>query len=157
MMSKRWYDIGVSVAIIGVAGLVYWDALKYRPGTYDPLGSGTMPRMVAVAIIVLCIVAIVQALVTRAPVAKPANADANAGFEPRPWLALTIFFFVIIGSILLYLRVPFGIASTLMLFASILAIRRYERSMILPAALCSVVFGYGLTYLFGSVFGVDLP
>ena len=44
-----------------------------------------------------------------------------------------------------------------MLFASILAIRRYERSIILPAALCSVAFGFGLTYLFGTVFGVDLP
>jgi hypothetical protein len=44
-----------------------------------------------------------------------------------------------------------------MLFASILAIRRHARSAILPAALCSVVGGFGLTYLFGSVFGVDLP
>ena len=156
-MRKRVYDIGVSVAIIVAAGLVYWDALKYRPGIYDPLGSGTMPRMVAVAIVVLCLVAIVQALLTRPRTAKPAKAEAGEDFERRPWLAFIIFIYVIICSILLYFRIPFGITSSLFLFASILSIKRYEPSIILPGALCSVAFGFGLTYLFGTVFGVDLP
>ena len=111
-MRKRVYDIGVSVAIIVAAGLVYWDALKYRPGIYDPLGSGTMPRMVAVAIVVLCLVAIVQALLTRPRAAKPAKAEAGEDFERWPWLAFIIFIYVVICSILLYSRIPFGITSS---------------------------------------------
>lgn len=158
-MRKTLYDIGVCAAIIGASGLIYWDALKYRPGRYDPLGSGTMPQMVAVGIIVLCLVAIIQALVTRPLPPKrlsPEEAEAE-NFERRPWLALLIFGYAILCSILLYLRIPFGISASLMLFASILAIKRHQRSIIVPAALCSVAFGFGLTYLFGSVFGVDLP
>ena len=81
-MRKRLYDIGVSVAIIGAAGLVYWDALKYRPGIYDPLGSGTMPRMVAVAIVVLSIVAIVQALLARASSCKACECGGRRRLRP---------------------------------------------------------------------------
>ena len=44
-----------------------------------------------------------------------------------------------------------------MLFVSILSIKRGARAIIIPAALCSIAFGFGLTYLFGTVFGVDLP
>jgi len=156
-MRKRAYDIGVSVAIICAAALVYWDALKYRPGVYDPLGSGTMPRMVAVAIVVLCLAAIVQALLARTRTARPATTEPGEDFERRPWLAFISFIYVVGCSILLYFRIPFGITSSLFLFASILAIKRYERSIIVPGALCSIAFGFGLTYLFGTVFGVDLP
>jgi hypothetical protein len=153
-MKRKAFDIGVSVAIIAAAGLVYWDALKYRPGVYDPLGSGTMPRMIAVAIIVLCLVAIVQTLLARPRPAKPATGEE---FPRRPRLALLVFGYAIACSVLLYLRIPFAITASLTLFASILAIKRYDRSVILPGALCSVAFGFGLTYLFGTVFGVDLP
>jgi len=158
-MRKRLYDIGVCAAIIGASGLIYWDALKYRPGRYDPLGSGTMPRMVAVAIIVLCLVAILQTLLTRPPPPKRLSPEEAAAenFERRPWLAFIIFVYAVICSILLYFRLPFGMIASLTLFASILSIKRGERAIIVPAAACSIAFGFGLTYLFGSVFGVDLP
>jgi hypothetical protein len=155
-MKGKAFDIGVSLAIIVAAGLVYWDARKYRPGIYDPLGSGTMPRMIAVAIVVLCLVAIVQTLLARRR-AAPADAPAGDGFERRPWLALVIFACIVACSVLLFIRVPFGITSSLTLFACILAIKRYDREIMLPGAVCSVAFGFGLTYLFGNVFGVDLP
>ena len=156
-MKGKAFDIGVSLAIIAAAGLVYWDARKYRAGIYDPLGSGAMPRMIAVAIVVLCLVAIVQTLLARPRRAAPADALPGDDFERRPRLALVIFAYILACSVLLYLRVPFGITSSLTLFACILAIKRYDRAIMLPGAVCSVAFGFGLTYLFGNVFGVDLP
>jgi hypothetical protein len=153
-MKSKAFDIAVSLAIILAAGLVYWDARKYKAGVYDPLGSGTMPKMVAVAIIVLCVVAILQTLLARS---RPQRAQEAESFQRRPWLALVIFLYTVACAVLLYLKVPFGITASLTLFASILAIKRYDRSVLLPGAICSIAFGFGLTYLFGSVFGVDLP
>ncbi len=156
-MNRSLWDVAVSLAIIGVAGLVYRDALGYRPGSYDPLGSGAMPRMVAIAIIVLAVVAIVQSILAYAtrPARPPARTTED--FVARPWLALAIFFYLVAAAALLYLRVPFGIVGTLLLFFSTLSIKRGDPRIILPAALCSTGFGFGLGYLFGGIFGVDLP
>jgi putative tricarboxylic transport membrane protein len=154
-MKKRLFDIGVSAAIMGVAGLVYWDALKYKPGTYDPLGSGAMPRMVAMAIVILCVVAIVQSLLARPAKAEPEAASED--FVRRPWLAVAVFVYLLVTAVLLYWRIPFGITGSLLLFVSVLAIKSFDRSIILPGAICSAAFGFGLSHLFGAVFGVDLP
>ena len=75
----------------------------------------------------------------------------------RPWLAATLFVYCIGAAVMMQLQVPFGIASTLFLFVSILTIKRCDRAIILPAALCSSALGFGLTYFFGTLFGVDLP
>ena len=56
-------DIGVSLFLIVVCSLVLWEARKIPPGVYEPLGSGPVPRAVAGLIILLCRVAMVQALV----------------------------------------------------------------------------------------------
>ena len=157
-MSKALKDSGVIGAIILASALVYWDSLKLRPGTYDPLGSGTMPRIVAVSIIVLSLVALWQTF-HGAPVPKltTPGMPEEEHFERRPWLALAVFALLIGCVVLLYLRVPFGASSSLFLFVSSLAIRRFDRSSILPSAVLSLSVGFGLTYLFGTLFGVDLP
>lgn len=156
MNNKGSWDIPVSLAIVVASALIYWDSLKLRPGSYDPLGSGTMPRMVAVAIVALCLVAVAQSLTMRFARRKRAAAAAP-DFERRPWLAAAIFGYLVIGAAMLYLKVPFAITATLLVFASVLSIKRGERAIIIPAAACSAAFGFGLTYLFGAVFGVDLP
>jgi hypothetical protein len=147
--------ICVILAIMVAAAMIYWDSLSLRAGVYDPLGSGTMPRIIASTIIVLSLVALFQTFLTRAPIRAFEPEDTS--FAPRPWLAASIFGYLIMCVVLLHARLPFGLSSTLFLFVSALSIRRFEKSAILPAALCAVVVGYGLTYLFGAVFGVDLP
>lgn len=155
-MSRTFKDIGVCLAIIAASAIVYWDSLKLRVRTYDPLGSGTMPRMVAIGIILLCLVAIAQAIFERKRPARP-DAAADQDFQRRPWLAVTIFAFLVVGAIMLALQVPFGITGSLLVFASILAIKKFERAVILPAAALSLIFGFGLAYVFGNIFNVDLP
>lgn len=156
-MSKTFKDIGVCLVIITASAVVYWDSLSLRVRTYDPLGSGTMPRMVATGIIVLCLVAIAQAILERNARKPAAPVAEGEDFERRPWLALTIFGFLVISGVLIALQVPFGITASLLVFASTLLIKKGERAVILPAAALSLVFGFGLSYLFGAVFNVDLP
>ncbi|MFC7397329.1 tripartite tricarboxylate transporter TctB family protein [Chelatococcus sp. GCM10030263] len=154
-MRKNFGSTCAILAIMVAAAMIYWDSLGLRAGLYDPLGSGTMPRIVASAIIVLSLVALLQTFLARTPVRVSEPEDTS--FAPRPWLAVSIFGYLVICVVLLHARLPFGLSSTLFLFVSALSIRRFEKSAILPAAVCAVVVGYGLTYLFGAVFGVDLP
>ena len=156
-MSKTLKDIGVCLVIMVASAVIYWDSLSLRVRTYDPLGSGTMPRMVATGIIILCLVAIVQAIFERNARRRPAPVGEDDDFERRPWLAVTIFGFLVVSGILILLQVPFGITGSLLVFASTVLIKKGERAIILPAAALSLVFGVGLSYLFGAVFNVDLP
>jgi hypothetical protein len=156
-MSKALKDAGVLLAIILASALVYWDSLKLRAGTYDPLGSGTMPRIVAGLIIILSLIALAQGFFGSRPPPQPLLFEDEEEFERRPWLAVTIFFYLIGCIVLLALRVPFGISSSLFLFVSCLSIKKFDPKSILPATACSLGVGFGLTYLFGTLFGVDLP
>lgn len=156
-MSRTFKDIGVCLAIIAASAVIYWDSLTLRVRTYDPLGSGTMPRMVAIGIIVLCLVAIVQAIVERNIAPRLSAAADEEDFQRRPWLAVTVFGFLVVAAILFALQVPFGIIGSLFVFVSILAIKKCERAILLPAAALSLIFGFGLSYLFGNIFNVDLP
>lgn len=156
-MSRTLKDIGVCLAIMAVAGVVYWESLKLRPGTYDPLGSGTMPRMVAIGLIVLCLVAIMQAVLAGNLHQRRAPLIENDEFERRPRLAVAVFGFLIVAAILLALKLPFGITGSLMVFVTVMAIKKGDRSVIIPAIVLALIFGFGLTYLFGNIFNVDLP
>lgn len=153
-MSKTVRDVGVSAAIIVFAALVYWDSLGLKPGNYDPLGAGTMPRIVAVLTIGLSLIVIAQALLERG--VRPLRAE-ELDFERRPWLAVQIFIYMLACAVLLWARFPFGISSALFLFVSILAIRRFRLSAIPAAAVVAVICGFGLAWVFGTTFGVDLP
>lgn len=158
-MSKALKNTGFCLAIIVAAGLVYWNSLSLRAGAYDPLGSGTMPRIVAGLIVVLSVIALVQGFlggrqVSPATLAMPEDEEP---FDRRPFLAVTVFLYLIAAVALLAMRAPFGLTSALFLFISSLSIKRFDRKAILPSALCALGVGFGLTYLFGSLFGVDLP
>jgi hypothetical protein len=155
-MSKTAKDIGVCLGIILFAGLLYWDSLGLRKGTYDPLGPGTMPRIVAVTTIILCLIVIAQALWALRKT-MPARLAEALEFEPRPWLALQIFGFMVVTAIAMNLRLPFGVTASLFMFFAIMAIRRYQLSRAPVAAILSILCGFGLTYVFGALFGVDLP
>lgn len=153
-MSKTVRDIGVSAAIIVFAALIYWDSLGLKPGNYDPLGAGTMPRIVATITIALSLIVIAQALLERG--GKRLRIE-ELDFERRPWLAVQIFTAMVVCVVLLWARIPFGLSSALFLFFSVLAIRRFRLAAVPGAAAVAVVCGFGLAYLFGTTFGVDLP
>ena len=157
-MSKALKDSGVILAIMLASALVYWDSLKLKAGVYDPLGSGTMPRIVAVTIIVLSIVALFQTFFgAPPPVLKAPGELEEEDFERRPWLAVAVSAYLVGCLVLLYLKLPFGASSSLFLFLSSITIKRFEKASLLPSAALSLIVGFGLTYLFGGLFGVDLP
>ena len=116
-----------------------------------------MPRMVAGAIIVLTAAVLLQHLAAALFAPRRVRRVEALDYPQRPWLGAAIFAYMTAATVMVHYLAPFGITGTLFLFASIMTIKRFQLSAILPAALCSAAVGYGLTYLFGRVFGVDLP
>jgi len=143
-----------------IAAAVYWNSLKIPPGLYDPLGAGTMPRMICAGIVIFSTIAIIQSIYRyRAQLAKPAKPTAAVVKKApdRPWLAVFSYVSMLgLGATLIW-RVPFAISSSLFLFVAIMLVERFKPSAMLAAALVSIITGVGVTYLFGSVFSVDLP
>ncbi len=156
-MHKLLREIAVGGAIIAGAAMAYWDSLRLPPGLYDPLGAGTMPRIVCGAIILLSLVAIAQAVVASRAVPAKGRAKPERDYVLRPGLAAGVFAYLVVFAVLVKTGMPFWISSSLFLFVSTISIAGFRRSAIFPAAAFSIVAGIGVTYLFGTVFMVDLP
>jgi hypothetical protein len=152
----------VTVLIGLVAAVVYWKSLSIPPGLYDPLGAGTMPRIVCGGIILFCVICIVQSVFRGArPTEAKAPQDGTDGEDgaapDRPWLSAVTFGFMVLLAISILFRVSYEISTSLFLFIGIMAVRRFKLSAVPMSALLSIVVGVGIGYLFGSVFSVDLP
>jgi putative tricarboxylic transport membrane protein len=156
-VNKLMSEIAVCGAIIAVAVLAYRDSLKLPAGMYDPLGAGTLPRIVCVAIIALAVVAIVQAFVARRTANAKNREEPALDYVQRPGLAAAVFAYLVVFAAVVKAGIPFWISSSLFLFASTLTIADFRRSAVLPAIAFSLIAGIAVTYLFGHVFGVDLP
>lgn len=149
----------VTVLIGLVAAIVYWKSLSIPAGLYDPLGAGTMPRIICGGIILFCVISFLQSLFRGARPAKAERLVNPAEIEApdRPWLAAGTFGLMILLAISILFRVSFGVTASLFLFVGIMAAQRFKPSSVVMAALISILVGGGVAYLFGSVFSVDLP
>jgi hypothetical protein len=156
-LRKQWQEIAVCLAIVAVSALVYFESLKLPPGNYDPLGGGTMPRIVCSIIIVLCLAAVAQIVVPALMKASPAGSAPAPGHQERPLLASFLFVLLVVYTLSIQLRVPFALSTIVFLFVSTMALARFRKSVVPLALLISVGAGLSLNYVFTSIFKVDLP
>lgn len=149
----------MSGVLILVAALVYRESLSLPEGLYDPLGAGTLPRIIAAGIVLLSVLSALRSLWRGAPElseeAPPSDAEALP--SARPLLALGIYACTLGFAALLAFRIPYWACSGAFLLIAALAVTRLRRSSILPALVFAILTAGSVTYLFGSVFRVDLP
>ena len=104
-MDKVWKEVGVCLAFIAVSAVVYKDSLKLPPGNYDPLGGGTLPRIVCGIIIVLSLAAIAQVLIPALLRKAAARSEPKPPYRLRPDLALMIFVLLVLYTLSIRLMV----------------------------------------------------
>jgi hypothetical protein len=158
-MTRTLGEVLVSLILIAVAAVVYWETLSIPPGLYDPLGAGTMPRIICGGMIIFGVIAIVQSLLrhrTQAAAGQVKPRDP-ATADDRPWLAVVTFGLMVVLAAAINFELPYWASTTVFLFLAMMAVQRFKPSAILASALLAVIFAVGVTYLFGSVFSVDLP
>jgi putative tricarboxylic transport membrane protein len=156
-LQRHWKEAAVGLAFIAVSAVVYRDSLKLPPGNYDPLGGGTLPRIVCVTIIVLSLAVIAQAFVPVLRRAARQPATEALDYRQRPDLALLIFGLLILYTLAIQFGVPFAISTAIFLFLAMMVTGEFRRNLLLPAIVISVATAAALAYTFISVLKVDLP
>lgn len=156
-MNKVWKEVGVCLAFIAVSTLIYRDLLKLPPGNYDPLGGGTMPRIVCVIIIVLSIAAIAQVLIPALLRKTTPPAEPKPAYRLRPDLAVMLFILLVLYTLSIRFAVPFMLSSVVFLFLSTMVLAQFRFRLIPQAVIISVIGGVAMAYTFTSILQVDLP
>jgi len=154
MNSLQRFEVWVSVLMMLICAVFLWESWDLPPGTFEPLGSGPVPKATAFVIILCCIWVIITALKI-----SPATEEMEPDEEGLSISAgVLIFFTTILYTVLLQFRVmPFSWMTTLFLFFTIWGLEQFSRKKLLPALLTGVIIGFATEYLFTEVFIVDLP
>ena len=151
----------MSLFLIGVCAVMIWDSWDIPPGSFEPLGAGPIPRMIAYTVIIACLVIITRAVFKwrRLKVSKSIEkSEQPLGYRPRPKdAALVLGLTVIYGIAMAFELTRFSISTTVFLFVTISLLTNFDRRSMLIGAIIAVVMGFGCQYLFTEVFVVDLP
>jgi hypothetical protein len=158
-MTRTLGEVVVSLILIALAAFVYWETLSIPPGLYDPLGAGTMPRIICGGMIIFSVIAIVQSLLRHRSRAAAGQTKPRgpAAADDRPWLAVVTFGLMVVLAVAINFEVPYWASTTVFLFLAMMAVQRFKPSAVLVSALLAIIFAVGVTYLFSNVFSVDLP
>ncbi len=149
-------DIGLAVFLIVVCAAALWETREIPPGSFEPLGSAPVPQAVATAIIVLCLVVIVNATLGLRRRERVAVDDGDLVLRPSD--AALVFVLTIAYGLALEFRVgTFALTTAIYLFLAIGMLVRFERKRLPWVALVGVAMGYGCQFAFTRVFVVDLP
>lgn len=155
-------DIGLTIFLIAVCGLVLWETRRIPPGVFEPLGSAPVPQATATILILLCIVVLVQALLIlrRRGTARPeATSAADPSDTPeRPAAVAVTGVLTVLYVLALSMRLTsYAVTTAIFLFAAISFLARFRLRALPIAAVIAVAMGYGCQCVFTRIFVVDLP
>jgi putative tricarboxylic transport membrane protein len=154
-------DIGLGVVLIVVALTVIYGTLELPEGSFEPLGSASIPQYVSAGIIVLSLWIIARAISrSRAQAKLPASSrvDDELPYPLRPWLAVALVCLAVIYvGVMAMDWVRFSVATTVFTLATVGMLTKFERRVMPTIVVLALVLGVGLEYAFTQIFVIDLP
>jgi len=153
-----WPDILLVMFLLVVAGTYYWGAADLPKGTYDPLGSATIPRIMCIAIGLLSIVLLIKTLLERDQNIVEEKTTPNTPRKEKFSLALLIgLYFIVYVAAMNFRYAGFIVSTFIFLTASSVAIKLPKGVHILILLSFSAALSFGLHFTFTQIFVVDLP
>ncbi len=147
-------EVLVCLLIIGGCAAVLIEAASIRPGFFEPLGSGPVPRATAWSIIALAGVTALRAVWRwrTAGLADPSDV-AERWLDMAAVAVLTVAYVAV-----LHLRLTtFALMTTVYLALVIGLLVRFERRTLPWVLVVAAAVGFGAQYVFTRIFIVDLP
>ena len=146
-------DVGLGAVLILISLVIMWGLKDLPPGTFEPLGSFSVPFTIAGLIIFFSIIIIIKAL------GNGSNKVAEKKeFRPRGDLALQLIAATVVYALVMAMEwVSFSIATLFYLLLTINLLGSFKRRYWLLSLIVSLVLGFGLEFLFTKVFVIDLP
>jgi len=147
--------IAFNTALAVGFGLLYWRAESLPSSMWEPLGSGSFPKLTLGGLICFNLAIIVQQ--TRRLIATSALPNGAI----RAWLWSHRLAFVVLALFAAYVLampwVGFMWASLAFLAATQMALGARSRRALIAVAVISLIFSFGIALLFGDVFNIMLP
>ena len=153
-------DIGLGVVLIGVALVVIYGTLDLPPGSFEPLGSASIPQYVSGGVILLSLWIIARAVARSRGADAPTQTEEadSEDFPRRPGLAVALVCLVVIYvGVMAMDWLRFSIATTLFSAITIGMLTKFERRLFPAILVIALVLGIGLEYTFTQIFVIDLP
>ena len=154
-------DIGLGVTLILVALAIIFGTLDLPEGSFEPLGSASIPQYVSGGVIVLSIWIIARGVArSRRASSQTGESGSNQelAYPLRPGLAviLVCLAIVYVGVMAMdWLR--FSIATSAFIFVSVSLLSKFERRLMPAIVVLALALGIGLEYAFTQIFVIDLP
>ena len=145
-------EIVVSALAIAIAALFLWDARRYSASPFEPIGSGAVPGGFAAAALLLSAILLTQAV--RALLA-PRLADAPQELTLR--VAATFLLTVAYAALLASGLVRYAFATVAFIALGVLVVAEQPRRLAAWTAAVALVLGFGLDYVFRSIFMTNIP
>jgi len=147
-------DLWLGAFILIVCAATIWEVSDLPAGTFEPLGSGPVPRWTATIIIGLTVWVMFKAWCRLRGGWQVESPDV----APRWADVLMICAFTLVYALLLHVRVArFDLLTTAYLFVTIGVLVRFRVQSLFAIAIVSAVVGFGSYAIFTKVFVVDLP
>jgi putative tricarboxylic transport membrane protein len=149
----------LAMVLIVLSAGIYWGTMDLVVSPFEPLGAAAFPRVIAVVVGLLSMWLLVFPNEANAP--EPELDRVNRGEEAAkstPLMAwATVACALLFAAALQTRLVSFGIAATVFLVVLMSILTRFNRNAIVMTMVLAAIFGFGLEYIFTSVFVVDLP
>ncbi len=157
-MDRPFTEIGVMTLIALVCVVVWISASALPPGSFEPLGSGPVPKYTALVVFLCCLFVIFRA-VRRIAVQKDVPLALSLEMiGGRPMMAVLMLLLSCIYVAIIQTRaVHFAPLTIVYVTLLIWGMEGFSRRKLLPAVLTATVAGLGASYVFTRIFIVDLP
>lgn len=158
-MDRRFFaEVGVSTLIIAICAVFWYEAAQLPAGSFEPLGSGPVPKYTAIIVIICCVIVIGRAVANlRGGPGLAAEFRAEfVGGSPAGALIIggaTLLYAVVLH----YQWLPFGIATFMFLGLTIWTLESLELKKLPAVLIVAAIMSFGTEYMFTNVFFVDLP
>lgn len=147
-------DLWLGAFILAICAATIWEVADLPAGTFEPLGSGPVPRWTAGIIICLTLWVMFKAWNRLRGGWRPSAPDIS----PRWADMLMVCAFTIVYALSLHFRVArFDLLTTAYLFFTIGLLVHFRIRSLAAVAIVSTVVGFGSYIVFTKVFVVDLP
>lgn len=151
-------DIGLGVVLILVALLTIYGTLELPEGSFEPLGSASIPQYVSGGIIFLSLWVIARAVWKLRSEGVAWRDPRTAAFRHRYDYAVAL---VVLSCLYVFVMamdwVRFSVATLVFILVTVGLLSGFARRTLPIVLALAIGLGIGLEYLFTQVFVIDLP
>jgi putative tricarboxylic transport membrane protein len=153
-MRERWVNVALAAAMLVVATVTFWGTRNVAPPSYEPLGSGAFPRIIAACIAVMALMILVQAARARRAPSTGSPGTSRRGVAATVGIIVLA---VVYAATMAVGLLDFRFATTLFVVASGMLLKGGGLRTFVSLAALGLALGFGGHFVATRIVVIDLP